>query len=323
MRRKEGGQALTGSRAAACPLRGKDCIDAAKNGPPMPTHTPSGHWAWLRDRVLPWAAEDPNVRAVAVLGSQVRTDRPADAWADMDLLLLVTDPAVIRDSDDWLARIGPVWVALRHPGPLRDLPVRQVMFEGALDFDIVAAPGGRFAEVLANPDARQALGEGFRPVLDKDGELAATPIPPLPPADERPDAAAFSFVVNDFLYQTVFVAKRLHRGELWRVKDDVDGYMKGDLLRMIEWHARARRPEAHVWPEARHLERWADPRVLEALPAAFAAYERSSVARALLAMMDLFGWVGRETAEALDLSYPTASHQAVAAWVRHAVTEFL
>lgn len=101
----------------------------------------------------------------------MRTDRPSDAWADMDLLLLVTDPDAIRDRDDWLREIGAVWVALRHPGPLRDLPVRQVMFEGALDFDIVAAPAGRFAEVVANPDARQALGEGFRPVLDKDGEL--------------------------------------------------------------------------------------------------------------------------------------------------------
>jgi aminoglycoside 6-adenylyltransferase len=296
---------------------------ALKNRRAMTTDAGSGHWAWLRGRILPWAEQDSNVRAVAVLGSQIRTDRPADAWADMDLLLLVADPGVIRDSDDWLARIGRVWVALRHPGPLRDLPVRQVMFEGALDFDIIAAPAGRFADVLANPDARQALGEGLRPVLDKDGELAATPIPLLPPTDWRPDADTFSFVVNDFLYQTVFVAKRLHRGELWRVKDDVDGYMKGDLLRMIEWHARARRSEVQVWPEARYLERWADPRVLEALPVAFAAYERSSVARALLAMMDLFGWVGRETAEALGLSYPTASHQAVTTWVRDTVKPFL
>jgi hypothetical protein len=152
----------------------------------------------------------------------------------MDLLLVVLDPDAIRDGDAWLKGIGNVWVALRHPGPLRDLPVRQVMFEGALDFDIVAAPAGRLAEVLANPDARQAIGEGFLPVLDKDGELAGTPIPPLPSMDGLPDAATFSFVVNDFLYQTVFVAKRLHRGELWRVKDDVDCYMKGDLLRMME-----------------------------------------------------------------------------------------
>ncbi|MDR7419327.1 MAG: aminoglycoside 6-adenylyltransferase [Armatimonadota bacterium] len=284
--------------------------------------TQSGHWTWLRSRILPWAEREANVRALAVLGSQVRTDRPADAWSDMDLLLLVTDPDAIRERDEWLHAIGPVWLALRHPGPLRDLPVRQVMFEGALDFDIVAAPAGRFAEVLANPDARQAIGEGFYPVLDKDGEMAATPIPPLPATNGTPDAATFSFVVNDFLFQTVFVAKRLHRGELWRVKADVDCYMKGDLLRMIEWHARACRPGVEVWPEGRYMERWADPKVLDALPATFALYERSSVARALLAMTDLFGDVGQETANALGLTYPAASHRAVAAWVRATVAEF-
>jgi hypothetical protein len=104
-------------------------------------------------------------------------------------------------------------------------------------------------------------------------------------------------VTNDFLYQTVFVAKRLHRGEPWRVKDDVDRYMKGALLRMIEWHARTRRPDVAVWPEARLLERWADPRVLNALPTVSAAYDRSSVAH--------------------------ASYDAVGAWVRRAVAEFL
>jgi hypothetical protein len=241
----------------------------------------------------------------------------------MDLMLLVTDPDMIRDRDAWIAEIGPFWVALRHPGPLRDLPVRQVMFEGALDFDIVAAPAGRFAEVLANPDARRALGEAFQAVLDKDGELASTFIPPLPATDVLPDAESFGFVANDFLYQTVFVAKRLHRGELWRVKDDVDCYMKGDVLRMIEWHARTRRPGVAVWPEARLLERWADPRVLEALPAVFATYDRASVARALLAMMDLFRWIGLEIAESAGLAYPVAGHDAVSAWVRRAVAEFL
>lgn len=275
------------------------------------------HDLWLEQRVIPWANRDTNVRGLAVLGSRSHGE-PADEWADMDLLMLVRDRDAILDGDDWLDAIGPHWLALRHPGPFRDLPVRQVLFAGALDFDIVPLEAGTLAARSQEPHVRDLLGAGLVPMLDKDGELGSLQPPPPPALPSRADIdeAEYDFVVGDFLFQTVWAAKHLRRGELWAAKDDVDGYMKGDLVRLIEWHAVAHDPGVSIRSGGRHLEEWADARIVAAAPAIFGRYDASSVATALVAMMDLFEWVGVETANALGFSYPVGQHAVVATWVR-------
>ena len=62
------------------------------------------------------------------------------------------------------------------------------------------------------------------------------------------------------------------------------------------------------------LERWADPLIVDRLSVTFAAYEASAVARALIAMIQLFKDVASETAAVLGFSYPEQSHAAVYGW---------
>lgn len=275
------------------------------------------HEEWLEERILPWARTDANVRAVAMLGSRSHT-APADEWADMDLLLLVQDRAAILDTDDWLDDVGPHWVAVRHPGPFPGLGVRQVLFEHALDFDILPFAAGTFAERLTEPPVAELVAGGLVPLVDKDSELAAAslpqPTPPLTVADIS--QADYDFVVGDFLFQTVWAAKHLRRGELWAAKDDVDCYMKADLVQMLEWHAIAHHPGVSPRAGGRHLEEWADQRFVTAAPHLFATYEPASVASALLEMMDVFGWVSTETGAVLGFAYPAAAHDQLDAWVR-------
>jgi aminoglycoside 6-adenylyltransferase len=277
------------------------------------------HETLLDDRIIPWATAREDVRGLAELGSRTST-APADEWADMDLMLLVRDPVLFHDSDDWIHEIGPAWLSLKHPGPFGDLPVRQVLFEGALDFDVVALAAGTLAKRLEHPAVAFALGGGFeggfRALIDKDNEIAKLVLPPRPPPSAHSDISAvdFDFVINDFLFQVVWASKHLRRGELWAAKDDVDGYMKADLVQVIEWHTMAMRPGINTRSGGRYLERWADPRIVERLPDTFATYEGTAVARALISMIELFEDVAAETASALGFTYPNQSHAAVHQW---------
>lgn len=262
---------------------------------------------------------DDSVRAVAELGSRTRGD--VDEWADMDLLLLVRDKTRFIDTDDWIEEIGDYWVAVRHPGPFDDLPVRQVLFEDGLDFDIVPVEAGTLGDRLADPGIAFALtggyGGGFRVVLDKDGELASTDLHShQSPPDHRPAVTreAFDFVVGDFLFQVVWAAKHLRRGELWAVKDDVDCYMKADLVKVLEWEAMTRGETGTVRSGGRYLERWTTPEILDRLPGLFPGYDRRQVADALLAQIDLFGDVGSRVAAELGFQYPHTGHQRIRTW---------
>jgi len=64
------------------------------------------------------------------------------------------------------------------------------------------------------------------------------------------------------------------------------------------------------------LEKWAGPRVLEALRHVFAHYEGEDIERALLAKMDLFRRLGTETAKKLGCDYPIEVHERLMQWMK-------
>jgi hypothetical protein len=89
---------------------------------------------------------------------------------------------------------------------------------------------------------------------------------------------------------------------------------------MLEWHAHATQEGIDIWMRGRFLEEWADPRAVDALPAIFAHYNEADVWHALLATMDLFSWLARETTEILKYAYPHQGEEHAAALVRQLKT---
>jgi aminoglycoside 6-adenylyltransferase len=261
----------------------------------------------LIERFVAWASSAENIRAAFIIGSRARTDHPADEWADLDVVVLARDPTLYLASTDWLRGIGTPWLTFLERTPEGDAYERRVLFEGGLDVDFAPTSVASFGQMLSEglpPVEAGMLRRGVRFLVDKEGlalRLAAadSPQPPAVP----PTEVEFAQAVNDFYYHTVWTAKKLRRGELWWGKSCCDSYLKGLLLQMVEWHARARGAEA--WIRGRFLEEWADPRVVAALPGVYAHYDSEDVWRALLATMDLYRWVAVETAEQLGHAHPS------------------
>ena len=274
------------------------------------------------DRFLAWARPQPDVRAVMVVGSRARTDHPADAFSDLDLVVVTTDPDRYLSGTDWLEPLGTPWLTFLERQAVGEGLERRVLFEGALDVDFVPLPNEAVREMALEgwpPEIAAVLRRGFRLVLDKDDLLSRTigGVHGTPPsAAAPPTQAEFLALCHDFLYHAVWAAKKLRRGELWIAKSCADGYMKQLLLGMIEWHARSERGWDHdTWHGGRFLEEWADPGALDGLREAFARYDEADVRRALLATMDLFRRIGRETGARLGRAYPEEADQRVTAWV--------
>ena len=274
------------------------------------------------DRFLAWARPQPDVRAVMVVGSRARTDHPADAFSDLDLVVVTTDPNRYLSETDWLEPLGTPWLTFLERQAVGEGLERRVLFEGALDVDFVPLLNEAVRRMALEgwPQGVAAvLRRGFRLMLDKDDLLSrltrgvpdTTPSSAPPPTQEE-----FLAVCHDFLYHAVWAAKKLRRGELWIAKSCVDCYMKQLLLGMIEWHARSERGWDHdTWHGGRFLEEWADPGALDGLREAFAYYDEADVRRALLATMDLFRRIGRDTAVVLGCAYPEEADERVKAWV--------
>ena len=255
----------------------------------------------LEAQIAEWAAEEDNIRAVAIVGSRARVDVPADEWSDLDVVLIAQDPSTILARDDWARAFGPLKLTFLEPTALRNGWERRVLYEDGTDVDFSVVP----LEVTDAADAIGVAARGIRILLDKDGELTrrfsglGQPPPPAPP-----DQDALRELASDFFYHAVWAARKLRRGEVFTAKRCSDGYLDWLLVRILEWHARAQDPSVDTWHTGRFLERWADARAVAELGETYARYDAADVRRALFARMDFFRRYARETAKLLDLAYP-------------------
>jgi aminoglycoside 6-adenylyltransferase len=275
-------------------------------------------------RFVAWAETRSDVRAAIVLGSRARTEFPADEWADLDIVIVTSNPERYVSSADWLQGIGKPLLTFIEPTSGGDEMERRVLFEGMLDVDFAVFPLAKAQAVVQggidSAQASNAFGRGFCVIVDKDGigsklQVLASSIKNV--AASPPTLGEFLQVVNDFLYHAVFTAKHLKRGELWWAKMSSDCYMQQLLLRMIEWHSHVRHGWSYdTWFRGRFLEKWAEPEVLEKMRNVFSHYDEADVQRGLLAAMALFRTIAVEVAEKLTFDYPLDADQQVTEWIK-------
>ena len=299
----------------------------------------------LLSRVAAWAEGEPNIRAVVVFGSRARQQDPADQWSDVDIALVAKRPGVYLSGGEWLAQFGTLWFSYFARAPVGGLDERRAVFDGALELDVVVLPARNLrlvrmalqvlsripaASRLLSPGVRSALGgmvetfcHGATALIDKDGFLKPLPSMGFDIAEPaRPTEQQFLALAHVFWHGSIWVAKHLRRGELWRAKDGCDVRMKASILKLAEWHTKATKGWSFdTWAQGRFLERWADPRIVTALRDAYGQYETEDVWRALLATMALFHWLGRETAGKLDSAYPTSAEERATEWVNRCFAE--
>src|SRR5262245_41359463 len=162
----------------------------------------------VRARLHAWARQRAGIRAAVAFGSTERTDRPADAWSDLDLLLVVDDAAPWLEDLGWVDEIGPWWLRFVHDAPVPGLSVVHVLVAGGYDVDLIPLDAER-VDVIRDPQvAAEVFGHGARVLVDHDGALieltgndgdfqveAGTGVRP-------PTSDAFDQTVSTFLYQT-------------------------------------------------------------------------------------------------------------------------
>lgn len=269
----------------------------------------------LETRITTWAATQPAVRAVIVIGSRAR--RTPDRWSDLDLLVFTTDQARYASDPAWLSTFGIIWVTYSEPTAAGD-PEWYAVYEGGLKIDAVLMPiedGEQDLEAVVRQfDDWDAFRRGAFVLYDRFGDPRA--FAPKPPrAHHPPTAAEFANVVSGFLMAALTTTKFVARGDFWRAQHWFANDLRPHLLHLIEWHAQAALPGVDTWYSGRFMENWADPRVIAALPQVFPTFERDSLKESLLALLDLVRWLASETADKLGFGYPLATHDQIKALV--------
>lgn len=259
-------------------------------------------------RITSWSGVQDPIRAVLLTSSRASTVAHTDALSDFDVVLVVTDPQLLIQDLSWQETIGEVMVRLpvenERIGPVH---LRMVIHTDGtkVDYCIMhhqALEAHRVAGTL--PDN---LDVGYRVLLDKDSlteGLAAPTYSTHIPA--KPTQAEFDAVVEEFFWETHYVAKNLWRDELWQAKYSLEMVMKlGMLRKMLEWWLETQ----HDWkfqpgPFGKGLKAHLPAKYWHKLEQTFVGTAIDSNWQAMFTTIELFREVALEVAERLGLVYP-------------------
>lgn len=260
--------------------------------------------------VRQWARREGAIRALVVTGSLARADGRTDQFSDLDLQVITLDIMRFTNDDRWLDELGEVWIRF----PLNQtLPYRLVWFKDGVKVDFqFLSPSDIAPGALSDEYAR-----GYHILLDKDNLFRDLPPAPLtfstPPLPTRADVQA---AVNQFWFEAIHVAQFIRRRDFWVVKHR-DWTMKRDLLRLLEWHARATRPEpVNTRLLGRGLSSWADDESIATISGIWGGWAAQGLWDALFVQLKLFRRLSIELNQTLGYQYDDQIHRDIEAYIR-------
>lgn len=269
----------------------------------MKTEEAEAKRAELLRSIVSWAEGSEVVMALIQTGSLARRDKLADAFSDLDIEIITTDPTVLAAKDDWLSAIGDV-ITVLHLDEDQEWPTRLAIFGSGVKVDFTLARDARLEDMSENK-LDPVYDRGYRVLLDKTGVTKELPAPSYGfPALPLPSPQRFRERVEEFWFEAFHIPRYLARGELFLVKQR-DWTMKELLLEMIEWHAIARNAEpVDIWHIGTRIHEWVDKRSLEELQTTFGRFDAEDAKRAFEATILLYGRLGLEVAERAGFDYP-------------------
>lgn len=190
-------------------------------------------------RLVQWADSQELVRAMLLTSSRANDRAPVDILSDYDVILVVSKVRPFANDETWLHDFGKVLVLFRDKGQMYGLRrhSRLVLYEDGTKIDYTVWPVALLRRVLDEPRLPDALDVGYRVLVDKDN-LAHGLKPPTYTAHipKQPTEKEFQALVEEFWWETIYVAKNLWRDELIQAKYNLDFVMKFQLLRpLLEW----------------------------------------------------------------------------------------
>jgi Nucleotidyltransferase domain len=124
----------------------------------------------LLERARGWAADRPDVAAVALVGSWARAEE--EAGSDVDLVVLTDAPALYTDEEDRVGGLAP-GAALIQTRDWGAIVERRLRLPSGLEVEVGIGRPTWAARTPVDPGTLGVVRDGLRVVFDPRGLLAA------------------------------------------------------------------------------------------------------------------------------------------------------
>jgi len=255
------------------------------------------------DKLLEWAREDANIKALVMTGSRVKGT--SDELSDYDIVVLAEEGHLYLQDDRWMPYIGKVWLFIPEKVKFQGkiFGTRLVLFEGGINVDFTFFPV-KFLDRLVKAGAFR---EPYEVLLDKVGvteHLKAVSF--LEQKIKKPSEKSYLQLVREFWFEAYQMAKSLKREDLWVVKSRDADVKHRLLLKMIEWYEEAKHHGAdrRIGPIGKRMKTWVTSATWEAAHGIFAHFDKKDSWEGLANTLTLFRNLAVEVARMLNYHYP-------------------
>lgn len=274
-------------------------------------------------RLSDWAEQQPLVRAMVLQSSRAHNRVAIDAFSDYDILLVVSDSQPFVTDDAWLGDLGTPRVVFRDAMLVEGMQAysRLVLYMDGTKIDYMIWPVALLRQSVERQQSLSLLDWGYRVLLDKDALTDGLPAPTRTAHIlARPTEQEYRALVEEFWWESIYVAKNLWRDDLMFAKYNLDVVMRHDLLRrLLNWRVAS----DHAWSwkpglAGRGLKKYLPPDLWTALKATWTGAGIEENWEALFAMTALFRRVATEVGAALGYAYLIDLDQHVTAYLQAA-----
>jgi aminoglycoside 6-adenylyltransferase len=209
----------------------------------------------LLAKLTEWAASRPDVRGAVLVGSQARSEIPADEYSDVDIVIFADDPAALLADTAWLRTFGEPLLTFLEPTAVGGQVERRALFDDGLEVDFSVFPAAGLDVIAADPAAAATVARGYRILHDELGlvELLGGL------SSSGVQARDLAEIRQDFWYHAIWTAKKWRRGEAILARSCLELHLKPLLL-----EADRLRASGDTWHGARFAEKWAAREVVDA-----------------------------------------------------------
>ncbi|MBN2876461.1 MAG: aminoglycoside 6-adenylyltransferase [Bacilli bacterium] len=271
-------------------------------------------------RILQFAKENDNIRALVLQGSFVNDNVLKDDFSDLDPLFYVRDTSQFITKNDWKQYFGKPMSEFSDEGVVRDglkWYTRLTIFDDGFKIDF----GFQSVELAKYANDMQL----YRIYLDKDDIL---PKPEV--TDERkfyvirPTEEQFLARINAFFYDSSYVVKALARNEMYFVKY-MESVIRDDKIKiLLDWYIGLDYDfKVNTGIMGRYFRRYLDDEIWNMMLRTYSNGERTKSAEGLMAMFDLVHKLGIKIAEKLDFEYPQRHEKDMRAYCTDIIKRYL
>lgn len=261
------------------------------------------------EQIIHWAEENPDVRAVLLTSSLVNPYAPVDDLSDLDIELVFNDMKVYESDKTWINTFGKPISMIEEDETFFDgkHAMKMVLYEDHVKVDFKLYQKSEFLKEIQAETLPEDWDVGCKILVDKDYLTQD-----MKPATyqsimiQKPSEQRFQQLINDFWWDTTYVAKCLKRDEIFYAKFMSENVIRTDyLVPLLEWYIASE----NGWnittnKHGRLFNKYLSPELWEKVEATFSGSDIEQNWIALFAYADLVHELGTDLAAKINSTYP-------------------